>query len=139
MKSFTSTIVEWIHRHQLHKEFIRFLVIGGIATIISYSSFFISLRFFGIHYLLANVIGFICGTSFGYPMNKHWTFKKSHQKQSHLPQYFFIYLTSLAISTIFLKITVDYVGIIPEIASFLGIGITTCTNFLGLRFIVFKK
>jgi putative flippase GtrA len=139
MRDIASGIKNWIYRHQLHKEFARFLIIGGISTIIFYSTFIISLRIFGIYYLLANFIGFICGISFGYPMNKHWTFKKSHQKQTHFPQYLAVYLTSLGISTIFLKVTVDYLGIIPEIASILSIMITTCTNFSGIRFLVFKK
>lgn len=139
MKDLVRSIKDWIYHHQLHKEFARFLIIGGISTIIFYSTFIISLRIFGIYYLFANVIGFVCGIFFGYPMNKHWTFKKSHQKQNHFPQYLAVYLTSLGISTIFLKIAVDYIGIIPEIASILAIAVTTCTNFLGIRFLVFRK
>ena len=115
----------------------RFLIIGCIATIISYSVFLICLRIFGIHYLIANIISFVAGISAGYPLNKIWTFKSDSQKKFH--HYLAVYLTSLFISLIFLKITVDFIGIIPEIAILLSLVITTCTNFVGTKFLVFKK
>jgi putative flippase GtrA len=34
---------------------------------------------------------------------------------------------------------VEWLGLSPELANFLAIGITTCTNFIGTKFFVFKK
>jgi putative flippase GtrA len=121
------------------KQFTRFIVTGIISTIISYSVFLICLRSFHLHYIICNIIAFMFGISFGYNCNKRWTFGGWHHKQHHFAEYLAVYLTSLMISIAFLKITVDGFGIIPEIAFILSIGITTCTNFLGTKFLVFKK
>jgi putative flippase GtrA len=138
-KQTSKKIISWIHKHELHTQFSRFLVIGGISTIISYSVFLVSLRVFGFHYIFANIMAFVFGISFGYPMNRRWTFDSGHHKNSHFLQYLSVYLTSLLIGTIFLRIAVDTIGIIPEVAFILAVGITTFTNFLGTKFFVFKK
>jgi putative flippase GtrA len=121
------------------KQLIRFLITGGIATIISSSVFFICLHIFDLHYILANFIAFITGVLFGYNCNRLWSFSGPHHKSSHLFEYLAVYLTSLLISTIILKISIDFFGIIPEIAFIFSLCVTTCTNFLGIKFLVFKK
>jgi hypothetical protein len=62
-----------------------------------------------------------------------------HAGNSLLPKYCLVYLASLLLSIIFLKIAVGIVGIAPEIANIFAICLTTCTNFLGTKFFVFKK
>jgi putative flippase GtrA len=137
--SLSKKVINWIRHHQLHTQFGRFIVIGCISTFVSYSSFLIFLRVFEIHYIIANILSFVCGISVGYPLNKNWTFDKGRHKNSHFFQYLSVYLTSLLISTLFLRFTVGVLGIIPEIAFILSLGITTCTNFLGTKFLVFRK
>lgn len=122
----------------MKKQLSRFLLIGGIATIISYLTFLIALKIFHIHYLISNVIAFATGILFGYPLNKKWTFKRD-KKTSHFYGYLAVYLVSLLISTVFLRITVEGIGVPAEIANILAIGITTCTNFLGIKFFVFGR
>lgn len=118
----------------------RFLITGGISTLISYSTFIISLHLFNMHYILANFAAFIVSITFGYNCNKRWSFGGDHHKPSHIIEYLAIYISSsLILSTIILKVTIDYIGIIPEIAYIFSLCITTCINFLGVKFLVFKK
>ncbi len=118
----------------------RFLITGGISTLISYSTFITSLHIFNTHYILANFTAFIISIIFGYNCNKRWSFGGDHHKSSHIIEYLAIYISSsLILSTIILKITIDYIGIIPEIAYIFSLCITTCINFLGTKFLVFKK
>ncbi len=131
-------LLKRLHSRDATKQFIRFLLIGGISTLINYLTFLLSLNALNLHYLISNIIGFIAGISFGYPFNKKWTFKHNAD-QSLFHSYFAVYLISLLISSIFLKISVDFIGIIPEISSLMAICITTCTNFLGMKYWVFKK
>lgn len=123
---------------KLSDQFIKFCIVGLVATIISYISFYISLEFLHINYLISSTIGFICGIFIGYPLNKAWTFSAKEHKHDRLIFYFLVYIFSLILSLIFLKIVVEYVGIDPRIAYILSIGLTTCTNFIGTRFFVFK-
>ena len=124
----------------IKKQFIRFISVGLLSTIISYSIFFVALRTFSLHYLLAAVAGFLVGVGVGFSLNKNWTFS-SKEARSHefILHYFSVYTLSMIISLIFLRITVGGLGIPAEIANILAIGITTCTNFIGTKFFVFKK
>lgn len=119
------------------QQFGRFLLIGGFSTIINYLVFLLLLHAFYLHYLIANVAGFISGLVVGYPFNKKWTFK--HDEEGSLfHSYLVVYLGSLVISIIFLKITTGIFGIPAEISNIFAICITTCTNFLGTKIFVFR-
>lgn len=117
----------------------RFVITGAIGTIISYSIFIFCIRVLGIHYIAANIISFCVGVTFGYNCNKRWSFAGPHHKENHLLEYLAVYLTSLGLSICILKITVDYMGIIPEIAYIISLCFTTGVNFLGIKYLVFKK
>ncbi|HLD77285.1 MAG TPA: GtrA family protein [Rickettsiales bacterium] len=120
-------------------QFIKFCVTGLICTIVSYATFYISLEFFAIHYLIASAIGFISGIFVGYPVNRAWTFDAKHHNHQKILPYFMVYIFSIILSLIFLRIVVGYFGVDAKIAYILSIAITTCTNFIGTRFFVFKS
>jgi len=130
-------IIKLLRRHHISKQAIRFLLVGCCSTIISYSTFLTFLRIFGLHYLIANVAGFISSIGFSYYCNQRWTFDSKGSK--HFTKYISFYLGSLVLGSILLRIFVEFFGLIPEIANLLAIVITTCVNFLGIKFLVFKK
>ncbi len=130
-------ITKLLHRHHISKQAIRFLLVGCFSTIISYSTFLIFLHIFSLHYLVANVAGFISSIGFSYYCNQRWTFDSKGSK--HFTKYISFYLGSLVLGSILLRIFVEFFGLIPEIANLLAIVITTCVNFLGIKFLVFKK
>ncbi len=130
-------IKNWINQQHLSKQISLFLLVGSFSTLISYTTFFVTLRLFGMHYLLANICGFITSISFNYYCNRRWTFDAQGSK--HFLRYFSFYLFSLALSSILLKFFVEYCGIIPEIAIIITIALVTCVNFFGVKFLVFKK
>lgn len=120
-----------------HKQAYRFLLVGGCATIISYSTFLISLRIIGLHYLIANFCGFIVSIGFSYYCNSKWTF--AAQERGYFYRYLSFYLASLIINSLILKFIVEFGGLIPEIANIITIAIVTCINFAGIKLLVFKK
>ena len=137
MMKIVSEIIKLLHRHHVSKQAILFLLVGGFSTIISYSTFLIFLRIFGMHYLIANVAGFISSIGFSYYCNQRWTFDSKGSKR--FTKYISFYLGSLVLGSILLRIFVEFFGLIPEIANLLAIAITTCVNFLGTKFLVFRK
>lgn len=134
---FIIDLAKQIKNHPASRQLVKFLIIGTIGTIISYSTFLILLKIFQIHYLIANATAFIIGVSFGYYFNSKWSFDSKNAKLFH--RYFAFYLTSLVLSTIILKIIVEYFQIIPEIANIITIFIITYYNFFGVKLWVFKK
>jgi putative flippase GtrA len=132
-----SKTAKLLHHHHVSKQAIRFILVGICSTIISYSTFLVFLRIFGLHYLIANISGFISSIGFSYYCNQNWTFDSKGSKS--FTKYISFYLNSLVLGSILLRIFVEFFGLIPEIANLLAISITTCVNFLGIKFLVFKK
>jgi putative flippase GtrA len=124
---------------KISKQLTRFLITGSISTIISYLVFSISVRIFGIYYIIANFLAFAISIGFGYYLNKRWSFGGGHQKSSHILEYLTVYCSSLLLGTLILKIAVDFFGAIPELGFVISLCFTTCTNFIGIKFFVFKK
>ena len=89
---------------------------------------------------ISSGIGFVAGVFAGFFLNKNWTFdSRLVQTKRIIISYFLVYIFSLALSLVFLKIAVGIFHISPEIANLLAICLTTCTNFIGTKFYVFKK
>lgn len=120
-------------------QFARFLVVGGFATLFNYATFYALLVGAGFHYQLASAIGFLFGIGIGYPLNKLWTYRQkgpiSHKRKIG---YLAVYLGSLTLSLVFLYVTVDLLDFDARMANILAIGLTTCTNFIGTKFLVFR-
>lgn len=121
------------------KQLIRFLITGTIATLISTAVFLMSLKIFGIHYLISNLLSFIVSFSFNYILNKNWSFENKEKKLSNIIKYLSLYLTSLLLSSVILKVSVETFGLIPEIGFIISLCFTTIFNFSGLKFFVFKN
>jgi len=126
-------------KNKITIEFYKFIVVGIWSTIVNYGMFYTLLEFAEINYLISSVVGFICGVFAGYRLNRRWTFKIDKEKShKEIIKYYTVYLFSLILSLLFLKFMVDIVGLDPRIANILAIGLTTCTNFLGIKILVFK-
>lgn len=130
-------LAKQIKNHPASRQLVKFLFIGTIGTIISYSTFLLLLNVFHVHYLISNAVAFAIGVSFGYYFNSKWTFDAKSEKLFH--RYIAFYLTSLALSTVILKIIVDHFHIVPEIANLITIFIITYYNFFGVKLLVFRK
>ena len=121
-------------------EFYKFIVVGIWSTIINYGVFYFLLDFFSVNYLIASAIGFMFGVFVGYRFNRKWTFKVEKQKNYiEVTKYYSVYIFSLMLSLFFLRVTVGVFDINPKIANILAIGVTTFTNFIGIKLVVFKK
>jgi len=123
----------------LSRQFLRFIVVGLLSTIVNYGLFY-GLLSGGLHYQLASALGFLAGVGIGYPLNKKWTYDHKEEAGKKLKaKYLAVYMASLGLSLAFLYLTVDLWGIDARLANLLAIGLTTMTNFIGTKFLVFRK
>jgi len=123
----------------IKNEFLKFIIIGSLSTLLNYAIFYTIYNFFNLNYALSSGFGFIVGVFMGYRLNKTWTFEIKVTEENYVYKYYFVYTASLFLSLIFLDFLVSKLSIIPEIANILTIGLTTCTNFIGTKFWAFKK
>ncbi len=125
---------------KLFKQIYRFLIIGGISTIINYLIFFALFKFLVINYLSAAVMGYVVGLMFGYIFNTMWTFESTKHKKTHeFAKYLLVYICSLILSMILLQILVESLHLTAIIANIFAIILSTSTNFIGCKIFVFKK
>lgn len=120
----------------------KFLIVGSISTAINYLVFSLSTYQFKIHYALSSIIGYFCGFAFGYLFNRNWSFsshKSTSNKQRELIVYLLVNLFSLACSLLLLRALVDDLNWPAWFSNILAIGLSTITNFTGLKFVVFKS
>ena len=116
------------------KQFIRFLIVGTLATIIQYSVYYILIKF--MHTNIAYTIGFILSFCANFLMTTLYTFKSKITIKNFLGfggQQIFNYTFQLLFLNIFLWLKVP-----KEIAPIPVFVIILPLNFMILRF-VFKK
>lgn len=122
-----------------YKEFLRFCVIGSINAVITYTVFCL-LLFLGTHYILASISGYLSGTISGVIGNQKWTFGlKRSIRVKDVIGYLVLNLISLGASIVVLFFCVEKLSFSPLIGQILGSIVSTVSNYLGLKLIVFKK
>ena len=89
--------------------------------------------------MLSSATGYLFGVFVGFIFNKGWTFQYQVITVKEPFQYITLYTFSLLLGLAFLRLLVSNLSIPPEIANVVTIGLTTTTNFLGLKFWVFRK
>ena len=121
------------------KQFVKFVLVGSISTVINYGFFFLLYSTLSLNYIIAAAIGYVIGLLVGFIINKSWTFQAQDKSRNFIFDYLIIYILSLALGMLFLEFLVKQLNLIAEIANILVIGLTTFTNFVGIKFLVFKK
>lgn len=122
------------------KEFVRFVVVGTVSTVLNYLLFVVLFKFVGIHYVVSSIAGYIAGHIFGYNLNRAWTF--SSVIASRVKEYSFyalLNLFSLVLNIATLHVLVTVFSLNPLVANVFAIGTSTISNFLGCKCFVFNK
>ena len=124
---------------KVKEQIIKFSTVGFFTTVLNYIIFFSLYVFLDLHYLLSAAIGFICGVAVGFLFNKLWTFKSDKIINGEIFQYFGVYIFNLTLGLYALEILVSVFQYDPKIANIFVIASTSVLNFLGIKFLVFKK
>ena len=126
----------------------KFVLVGTFATVIDLKIFEFLAWFFSA-YILAKIISFIVATFLKYWGNKYWSFQKYEKEDlnKEIIQFFFITLVGLIVDVVSFYYFTKIMG--PQFAlsnviwiklSVIFAGITAALwNFLGYKFLVFKK
>ena len=123
---------------KFEKQFIKFIIIGCKSTLINYF-FYLVLYQTTYNILLASIFGYFAGNLNSYIFGKKWVFKNAKIKNNFifikfLMVYLFgAYLFSSITNYLYMK------GIDHRLAWLIGIIFCTLNNFLGSKYIVFKK
>lgn len=132
--------------HQLNNKILgnslaRFTLVGCLTVLIDFV-FYIMLLFFEIEIDLAKAIGFTVGAIFAYFANKGYTFSSQRKNMSGIILFAALYGISLTANVEFNKAVLVALGasqLSVLVAFIIATAISATLNFLGMRYIIFKK
>ena len=136
----TGTILQREEKHLL-----RFLVSGGLCVATDLGVF-VLLQHAGWGYMTAKGVSYVAGVLLGFGLNKWWTFGSKRLSLDEPIFYALVYAVTLGVNMALYAAVLRWaLGFgLPERASqasaFLAAtGVTTVLNYLGLRFIAFRR
>lgn len=115
----------------MHQEFVRFLLVGVINTLLSYMLYLLLLIF--MTYIPAYSIAYCTGMTVSYFLNVKFVFKKNITFISFL-KFPMVYLIQYALGVIILWLLVDEFSISPDLAIIGVVIVTTPITFIASRF-----
>lgn len=131
------------------KQFIKFCLVGTLNTVIDFFVFNVLSLFFGLagfNYIIFKSISFVVASGNSFLWNKNWVFNKQGKNSKMLPLFFFIAFTGLIINSLtativfeILKETDISTAIAANIGVACGVVVVVLWDFLGYKFLVFKK
>jgi len=94
---------------------------------------------YSVNYLVANISGYCIGIVNSYFWNKQFTFKSYKSNFKEFPRFVLIFIISYLLNMLFVIAAVEYFFMNENMAYIIGMIIYTIINFLGNKFITFKK
>jgi putative flippase GtrA len=117
---------------------IKFLAVGFITTAVTYFSFVGCLRLLGWNEYISNAVSYILGLVNSYLLNKVWTFSSKGFSAIEIGAFLLVFGISYAAqlgSFSMLRLA----GFGPEITQILAMFPYTAVNFIGNKFLTFKR
>lgn len=119
------------------KETMKFIVGGSSAVLTDFTTYYLML-YLGVYVAYAKCVSYILGAIVGFVINKIWTFESKKFKFEEVWKYVVLYLVSALANTLVNQFIL-YIVNVKIIAFLVATGFSTIMNFLGQKFIVFKK
>lgn len=124
-------------------QFIKFGMVGALNSMLSIVIYWICIHF-GMHYLLANTVGFVITVAISYVLNNMFTFTEKGIKadwslKKLLKAYMSYFLTGMIINSALLWFWNDFICINKNLAPVLNLFVTVPVNFIINKFWVYKK
>ena len=125
-----------------YKEILRYLIVGGLTTVISIATYYICTRYIHIEEMLANMIAWIVSVAFAFVANKLFVFEnKSRELSTTLKEAFSFVsgrLFSLLIDTIIMYAGIRLLHINDMVVQLIKQIVVVILNYI-LAKLVFKK
>lgn len=118
--------------------FLKFNAVGVINTLVD-TAIYSLLVLTGLDTSIAQVISYSAGVANSYIFNSRWTFRDKETSFKKTVLFIAVNLVSLSVSIAIIELCTRQFGIDKFIAKLISLPFSILINFLGSRFLVFKK
>jgi putative flippase GtrA len=118
---------------------IKYGIVGAIAAVFDWGSFYISAYLLNLHYQISLGIGFAFGTISNYLLNRKITFNSKTKNKAQIMVHFGISVLSLGISSILMFLLVDKMLIEKMIARMTTTAFVFFLNYFMHKNVTFNK
>lgn len=122
----------------LSPSILKFLVVGVSTTIGGYT-FYAVLIALGVNYALALTLEYIAGITYGFLLNKHWTFQAQGESGQQAWRYAALYALIFLLNMTLLILLVERWALSPYLAQILLLGFLTLLSFVVQKHWIFTK
>lgn len=123
------------------RQFIVFCGVGSINTVIGLAVILILSEIFGVHYILANALGYGVGLIIGFILHRAITFKNQSNDQkpkTEFVKFITVFALAYGVQLAGLVFMVQILELYDWLGQILAIGIYTVINYLGNRIFTFR-
>jgi len=123
-----------------HIQFFRYIIVGGLAFIVDFSSLFIFTEYLGIYYLISAALAFILGLIINYYLSVSWVFDKRTLNNRTLEFSVFtaIGIVGLGLNEIFMWFFTEELKLYYLISKIISAIIILFWNFIARKFTLFR-
>ena len=122
------------------KQFIKYLVIGTINTIVTSFVIFIFMKFTNSGLYLSNVLGYIFGLLSSYILNSSFVFKSNNiLKKKEFIKFIIVFLAAYSLNILSLYILSKIIYIGEYLSQYISMIIYSLSFFYLCKFYTFKK
>ncbi len=135
-----NSLAEW---YQKHREGMRYLVFGFLATVVNVLTFWLCEKIFHFSTLCNNIIAWITAVIFAYVSNKWCVFEsKTNTRKELIVEMFSFFgarVFTLILETALLIVTIDYLQFNSIIMKIISNILVILLNFVFSKLFIFKK
>jgi putative flippase GtrA len=126
---------------KLIKNLFHYGIVGGIAALAEWSSFYIFNEVMGINHMLSTCFSFFIGTATNFLLASKFVFKTSKfNKAGELSLVYLVSVVGLLFNLGLMKLFVDVMGLKPPLLSkIIATGIVFLWNFLSRRYLIYRE
>ena len=125
---------------RLFWQFVRYVLIAGVAFIVDFLVFTLCFSIFGLHYLVAAAFGFTIGLVLNYVICIYWVFGQGRLESRWIEFTFYAVLgvLGLGLTALIMYLTVEYLLFNELAARLFAAAIVLVVNFVARKVLLFQ-
>ena len=136
--SFVKSILKKLHikvkkkTEDLYIQIVKFIIVGGIATIIDWSVYYVLYNFLNINPLIANILSFTVSVVYNYIASVRWIFNvnENNSKQKMFIVFIVFSVIGLILTELLIYLGVDIMSIDALLVKIIATAIVMVFNFI---------